>query len=208
MTDAGNDAGILSFLRDRNTTRSIGGDNFCDESSATFERIRDGLRNGRQLWQDRDTASYVYASIGTSNPATPGKAESTDVVATPPDGTDPFPSFGAIALLCDDVTVDGTDDSNHNKALSNDAIVGSHDRFETTTVIAQCEDGGEPLFTFANGTKLFPDYPRLANSQDTNGISSTSLAPGWKQQASWTTGGVGVWVWGCMFALAWTVLLC
>lgn len=203
----GNDAPMLSALRASNST-TVGGSSLCDASSSTFELLRQGLHNGPD-WQEWLTdRGSGYTSIDRSNSEVPGRTASVDAIDEPPSVTDSLPSLGYRASLLDGGNTDESSNNNPNKAPRTGATAGGHGCQDEQTLVGRCEDAGEPHNTFANGTKTVDNRPRIADKTGANGTGTTSLAPGWKQTASWTTAGAGVWVGGCMFALAWTILLC
>lgn len=204
------DAGISCFVRDGKLTGSSSGGHLHGESSSSFELVRERSSSSRRLewFPDREIVSDVHASVDTSISGPTRRTTFTDAGATPHSATASRLSLRPIAPLLNEATLEKTDNSNLDNALGNDAIASSHDCCGAETVVAFCEDAGEHHSVIANGIESSGNTSQIADSPDESGTSTISLAPGWKQQASWTTTGAGVWVGGCMFALAWTVLLC
>jgi hypothetical protein len=65
----------------------------------------------------------------------------------------------------------------------------------------------EPYLTSVKDATLLTES-RIPVKPDEDGSSTTSLAPGWKQQASWGVRGAVVWIGGFAVAVVWAVLLC
>lgn len=120
------------------------------------------------------------------------------------------PSFGTFVLSFEGMRVDA-DDGEHDPALADNPALEKDGeasiRYAAMSLASPVDHPDGPHFTFANGTEFYFAGTRASANLTGNETSSTSLAPGWKQTA-WMGGGVGAWVGGCLFALAWAVLLC
>ena len=184
--DAGDDARMFDFLRRSNTTKGITGYQSCNIRPPSFDLVDGEL-------QDEVIAPGIQEAM-----------KPRDLNPPPIDctGTN-TPQIFELDFL--DTIVEVAEDSDRDQQVARDTNVCN----EALSSPAPSDDGDELHSAFASGSHTLL-YPRDAADISEIHISTTSLAPGWKRQPSWTTGGAGVWVWTwvAMFALAWAALLC
>ncbi|KAB5578159.1 hypothetical protein GE09DRAFT_542387 [Coniochaeta sp. 2T2.1] len=183
--DVGDNPRIFNFPHRDNTTRGIAGYQFCDSRSSFPGPVCSGL-------EDSVILSGILGGMKPSG-SNPPPCDCTDSNA--------LPMFG---LHFEDVIVEVAEDSDQRVAPDSNACN------KAKSTHARDEDGHKLLPAFTSGSDVLSYQPRDVADTTEKLISTTSLAPGWKRQPSWTPGGPGVWVWVWvgMFALAWTALLC
>lgn len=190
QVETGDDATAFLCLGKNNNTTNLGGDVSWDGHlpSLNFVRARAGGSG------DSVTPSYIGLSNSVT-PSKPGTMAGVDTI-TPPSNCAESPPL-------EDFTQPS--ESRPSDAGNGGTGAGSRAR-DTTTVPGAYEDSDRPHFTVTTGTEVLSKSCRLRASPKGNRTSSTSLAPGWKPQTA--RRGDGVWIGGCVFALAWAVMLC
>ncbi|KAB5584938.1 hypothetical protein GE09DRAFT_9272 [Coniochaeta sp. 2T2.1] len=181
--DVGDNARMFNFPYRGNTTGGIAGYQFCDSRPSAPGPVCSGL-------EDSVILSGILGGMKPSG-SNPLPCDCTDTKVPP-----------IFRLQFENVIVEV--DSDQQVAPDSNACT------KAISTHAPDDDGHGLHSAFASGTDTLIYRPRDVADTTEKLISTTSLAPGWKRQSSWTPEGAGVWVciWVGMFALAWTALLC
>lgn len=177
--DSGNGAWTPPGLLEDSIRSIIGGLPVCDANGPPADLFREPVHD--RMESLGALAMSMYAAFGTFGRETLGRMTNTlSVAATPRDRS-------KAALM------EGRSSANQTTTAG--------PRGARTESGSLSGDGNEsPL----SGVSRIPAGP----DEDGTLTAAQSLAPGWKQQASWGPGGAGLWMGTCVCALIWAVLLC